>query len=745
MSIFVTTDYLTIRWYLMVLCVVVLVYGKICWAQDKQVTSETSEEQEQLTTTTIGHQKQSPILKGRASSSIDQKQIKEEVIRSTPEALSDEVGAYVQQTAHGQGSVYLRGRTGRHTLLLVDGFRLNHALFRQGPNQYLFTIDPLSVNRIDILRGGGSVELGSNALAGSILVYSKRPNIDPYATEMKLNLSLTGLYASADLSRGLRGELNAQLNKRWGLYLSIGWLNREELEASGPLPLSPNTPEALALEKNVPRFQKNQRLQMGTGYTALSTDTVSRLKLDKGEWIIAARLFRQYDSPRTDQCPPPEAPETWCLNYDEQFRTHIYSTWQQETTSQLAHKLWLGLSFQRQHERRSNDRDNYVNIGRDSVNVWALRTHLSSRLWRIGDHLISLEYGADSTFEYVSSKSWDTLVRSDITRAKSRGQYIEGSEYKRAGTWSQAKWTYGPLSLRTGARVSYAHAYAPQDVDTESVSINRSWLGLTLGGGLTWRLSPQWSLLVNLEEGFAPPNLDDLTARQLTGQGYQIENPSLKAESSLTSELGTQYIQSWHKVALKVEFWGFLMRLYDGIERRDAACPMSERSCIAARVSTPFTLTNLKAPAHVYGVEHQTSLKLPYQITISEYISYANGKGPSPLSREVGQTRPLSRIPPLNGGLKLRWDSPSKLFYTQLSVRWASAQNDLSFGDEIDHRVPYGGTPKFQVYHAQLGLRDGAWTLNLNLENLGDTVYRIHGSSVNGAARGLSLFLTHNI
>ncbi len=700
-------------------------------------------------TTVIGHRHRQPVLKDRATSSVGEAEVREGVTRSTPEALGDEVGAYVQQTAHGQGSVYLRGRTGRHTLLMVDGFRLNHALFRQGPNQYLFTIDPLSVRVIDVLRGGGAVRLGANALAGSILVESKRPTIDPSKEAGQPNLKLTGIYATADLSRGVRAEGQQQLTRRWGIYLSGGWLKREELEASGPLERSPDTPLVLQLEKNVPRFKEDQRLQRGTGYKALSGDIVSRVRLDQGDWILAARLFRQYDSPRTDQCPPPEAPETWCLNYDEQFRTHIYSRIETKTENHWAREIWAGVSFQRQHERRTNDRENYLNVGRDSVNVWEGRGRASTSSWTGDMGELSLSYGLDATIESVSSKAWDTLVRSEITREQSRGQYIEGSAYSRAGGWSELNWQRGALRVRGGARLSYAYADSPKDLATETEAINRSWRGLTLGGGATWRVSKQWRLTLNLEEGFAPPNLDDLTARQLTGQGYQIENPALEAESSLTTELGLQFRGRWPRrgeaVELEVEIWGFAMQLYDGIERRDAICPMSERSCIAARISTPFTLSNLNEPAQVYGAEHQVVLRLPYRLSLSEHLSYAVSEGPSPLPSEAGQRRALSRTPPLNGGVRVRWDSPQSTFYTQAGVRWASAQDRLSFGDEIDHRIPYGGTPRYTVYHAQLGIREGPWELNINIENLTDVAYRVHGSSVNGAARGLSLFFSYSL
>ena len=604
----------------------------------------------------VGRRQVDPVLEGRASGRVSERQIREQVVRSTPEALAGEVGAYVQQTAHGQGSVYLRGRTGRHTLLMVDGFRLNHALFRQGPNQYLFTVEPLSIRQIEILRGGAAVSLGANALAGAILVSSKRPHIDPTQEGFKASGELSTLWASADLSRGIRGETRLQIGSRWGLYMGGGWVKREELEAAGQLPVPQDTPEVLVLEKAVPRFERDGRIQMGTGYRALSGELASRYLLERGgEWNVAGRVYRQYDTPRTDQCPPPEAPDTWCLNYDEQFRTHVYSTLNLPLQSSLAETLWTGISFQRQHERRSNDRENYLNQGRDAVNVWELRSRATVRLWDDKSSVASFTYGLDGTFESVSSRAWDTLVRSQVTREKSRGQYLDGSHYRRGEGWGQLSWKQGTLALRGGARYSYSAAEAPADEESESQEVSRSWRGMTVGGGGSWQLSEPVAILVNVEQGFAPPNLDDLTARQLTGQGYQIENPQLGSERSTTYEVGGHVRTNWDwfsgvRGALDTELWVFAMELSDGIERRDSSCPPSERSCVAARVATPFTLINLEEDAWIYGVEHQLKLKLPWSLTVREHIAYAHGEGPSPLSSEKGQKRPLSRIPPLNGG-----------------------------------------------------------------------------------------------
>ena len=69
-----------------------------------------------------------------------------------------------------------------------------------------------------------------------------------------------------------------------------------------------------------------------------------------------------------------------------------------------------------------------------------------------------------------------------------------------------------------------------------------------------------------------------------------------------------------------------------------------------------------------------------------------------------------------------------------------TASTIAATGSESDARIPLGGTPGFAVFDLRCGYRVGRKLLvALVLENVGDAAYRYHGSSVNGAGRGLAL------
>lgn len=110
----------------------------------------------------------------RATSTVSAEDILQQASRTTPQALDQEPGVFVQQTNLGGGAAIVRGLTGEQVLLLMDGIRLNNATTRSGPTQYLTLVDPYMLDRIEVLRGPGSVMYGSDALGGVINLIPRR-------------------------------------------------------------------------------------------------------------------------------------------------------------------------------------------------------------------------------------------------------------------------------------------------------------------------------------------------------------------------------------------------------------------------------------------------------------------------------------------------------------------------------------------------------------------------------------------
>jgi len=131
--------------------------------------------------------------------------------RTTPEMLMNTNGVFVQKTNHGGGSPFIRGLTGNQTLLLLDGIRLNNSIYRYGPNQYLNTIDIFTIDRMEVARGTGSVQYGSDALGGALQIFSVEPRLNSAGAEWHGNV--TGKLVTDGMEKTGRGQLEYSSKK----------------------------------------------------------------------------------------------------------------------------------------------------------------------------------------------------------------------------------------------------------------------------------------------------------------------------------------------------------------------------------------------------------------------------------------------------------------------------------------------------------------------------------------------------
>jgi iron complex outermembrane receptor protein/hemoglobin/transferrin/lactoferrin receptor protein len=248
-------------------------------------------------------------------------------------------------------------------------------------------------------------------------------------------------------------------------------------------------------------------------------------------------------------------------------------------------------------------------------------------------------------------------------------------------------------------------------------------------------------LFATWDSSFRAPNLDDLTSRQQTGPGFQFENPDLAPERAHTLEVGAR----WRSPAVAAELWAFETLLQGAllkVPRGFADCPPQTPQCQASW--SRFQLQNAPELSELRGVEAAVRIAMPAHVHLRATAAYVWSEGPrvgelsdGTVGVVEGERVPLSRTPPLHGTAELSWSHPRGLS-AGVGLQWAAAQHRLALADYADGRIPRYGTPGFAVVHLRAGYRLGSRVgLAVVLENLFDSPYRFHGSSVNGAGRGL--------
>ncbi|WP_181233810.1 TonB-dependent receptor [Enhygromyxa salina] len=690
----------------------------------------------------------------RDASVVSRRQIQERLPRSAPDALRFEPGVYVQQSAHAQASPYVRGLTGQQTLIAFDGIRLNTSTFRQGPNQYFFTVDSRTIQRLEVVRGAASTTWGSDALGGALLTTPMDPTMDR-SKRWTVHPRLLLAHRTADGELGGRAQLDLGWKGKLGFFGGVGYRDVGQLRTSGAV-----TAPATGRPWKEPRFASDERTQLGTGFRELTADARLVWQIDD-RWRLSAGYYdyRQKDAPRTDKCPPAEAPDDECLVYLDQFRTLTYLAADMSDGPDAAARARVSVSYQNQHERTQLTRDNGVpaidggieSNGRDDVHTLGLRTTLSTAVLPLGERVaFGVDYGGDLYFDMIESHAWleFTDVSPPVTSVAPRGQYIDGSRYLTSGVWAQPYvWIGERVRIRAGGRGAFVWAKADGEDASETLAVDRSWATAVGNAGLMVVAAPWLTWHLDFDQGFRAPNLDDLTSRQQTGPGFQFENASLEPERALSFDTGFRVRHKRVEASLFV-WHSFIRGLIGRAPRELGACPggaaENPTGCEASR--TRFQLVNLDGWALLRGVDSSVRVFIPAGFVIGATFSWAWGEGQNPVppptntgASNYEERLPLSRVPPLNGTVELTWYSNVGLWLGS-ALRWAGTQDRLALADVADTRIPDGGTPGFAVWDLRAGYRfDPVVLLGLVFENVIDSPHRYHGSSVNGATRSLNL------
>ncbi|MCY1057004.1 TonB-dependent receptor [Nannocystis sp. SCPEA4] len=706
-----------------------------------KLTREATEQARTVGRTTVRDHRAKSTHDTRAASVVTRRDLEERLPRSAPDALRFEPGVYVQQTAHGQGSPYVRGLTGQQTVMMFDGIRLNNSTFRYGPNQYFFTIDSRTLQKLEVLRGAASTRYGSDAMGGALLATPIDPALEAGGQRNWYGHSKAMMRSgTADGEMGGRAQLDIGWKGKVGLFGGVGYRDVGLLRAGGKV-LSPTTGQPV----KSPLFAPDGVTQRGTGFREFTADARLVYKInEKHRLTLGYYDYRQFDAPRTDRCPPVTAPQNECLWYDEQFRTLVYGAYDVHDGPAAAERVRWTVSYQHQHERRRYDRgpeSTYRIIGRDEVYSLGTGLNISTKNFGLARGVsLRVDYGLDAYFDTLRSYAWNTFLDVGIT-TPTTSQYASGSRYLTSGLWTEAKLSlYDRVELRAGGRGSLVVARAPGNLDAMvgRRPIDQNWGGAVGGGGVAVRLIDGVRWITNLDQGFRAPNLDDLTSRQATGAGQQYENPNLRPERALTLETGLKIERPRVEFQL-FAFQSWIDRLITRVRFDRDQCPPEDNICGAAVYNV--TLANIAGTSHIRGFDGAVRLFLPKGFGMRATAAYTWGDGPNPVPELDPVRVPLSRIPPLNGTVEINWRHRAG-FFASSALRWARPQTRLTETDKNDQRIPLGGTPGFAVLDVRAGYRLQPYALVvLVLENVTNAAYRYHGSSINGPGRGLNVLI----
>jgi outer membrane receptor protein involved in Fe transport len=601
--------------------------------------------------------------------------------RTTPEALMSTNGVFVQKTNHGGGSPFIRGLTGNQTLLLIDGIRLNNSIYRYGPNQYLNTIDPFSIAKIEVVKGTGSVQYGSDALGGALQVFTKEPILNTENREW--HGSVLGKYMTGDMEKTTRGELEYSSQK---LAAFVGGTYRDFGDLIGG---------------------KSTGKQSPSGYNEYAFDAkIAFAVKDNVQLTLANQFLRQENVPVYHKV----VLENYELNeFDPQQRMLTYARMNIQGKKKIFDQVKLIASWQQGIEGR-NSRKNGATLlvhEKDQINTLGFTADVSSRL--------SGKWTANSGIEVYNDRVGST--RTDINSAgngstvEKRGLYPDDSKYSSYSVYTLHRLDLEKWIFDGGIRFN-AFQINISDVTLGDIKISPE--ALVFNAAAMYNFNTANHAYATFSSGFRAPNIDDMGTLGIVDFRYEVPAYDLEPEKSQNYELG-------YKLSLP-KFSGTVAAYYMNLNQLITRVKVDGQIIDGYQV---YKKENVEK-AYIQGLETAMNWKPRSDWEINGGVSYTYGQS-------ITKDEPLRRIPPLNGRLASTYSL--RKFVTTAEFLFATKQDRLAAGDNSDNRIPTGGTPGWQVINLLAGYQLPSVKFNIGIQNILNEDYRTHGSGINGVGR----------
>jgi outer membrane receptor protein involved in Fe transport len=624
-----------------------------------------------------------------------------------PQVLRDEAGITVQQTTSAHASPIIRGFTGQSNAYLVDGVRLNTSAWRGGPSQYFGWINSSAAERIEVLRGPGSVQYGSDALGGTIQVLTGAPAF--ITSGVKVSGNVDALYGSADRTGGGGAAIIVQGS---GVAVRAGLDTRRvgDLRTGRGIDSHGAATRFLGLPSSV----MGTRL-MDTSYEQTGGYVTGSIRAGARGTINTTVLHNtQSDSTRYDRIFGGDG--LFRSGFEPQRLDFGMVRYRRPGTAGLE-EFSAALSVNRQSDGRyEQTRPTAVVDAQRSVTT-ALG-YQADGMRRLGGRQ-RLSFGAEIYDESITASRQQT---NPITKAVTpqRPDVPNGTTYTSTGFFLQddVALVPGRVSVQGGLRYGRFDFSTKPDanlgVSDERVVTN----AVTYQAGTVLTVSRHVNLTFSTSRGFRAGNAADLGSVGLSGGGgFEIAPgraaalgaivgstgatdavstgqrvPSLRPESLYSFEPGIRFQSD----RVSASITAFDMEYVDTIQRRAIVFPTN----VVGQTIYGFTIVRQDASGLAYiqqdvrpvatrvnedrarlrGFEADAAYRIASAWRFRAYFGQTTG-------RLLGTGEPLRRMPPPVGGVSLRWGNASGSRWVEGVTSFAMAQTRMNSGDLSDARI----------------------------------------------------------
>ena len=643
----------------------------------------------------------------------------------------------IQKSQGGGGSPTLRGFEANKILLMVDGIRMNNAIYRSGHLQNAITIDNAILEKTDVIFGPSSSLYGSDALGGVLHFHTIDPEIirrDTVhvsgAANFRYNTngnSLTGHF-HMDLGKNNwgfltsitankfgdfeMGKYRAHGNLNWGIHNyyvdQVGGADSMLVNGDSTVQRSSGYSQLDFLEKFVyspsDRFKLTFNFQYSTSteiyrYDALTEYNGSNLKW--AEWYYG---------------PQKRMLGAMIINFKPK------SNWVDNSAISVS---WQRIDEDRISRRFQSDSREYQF---EDVNVLGVNADFT----KIFPKSRMIFYGLEIQYNDAKSSA-ETRNINDDSKSILQTRYPPQSQYLSSGIYFEFKKKFAKRAVfSTGARYSLIYANSVF-IDTNFVQLpfdKVSFVASAPSGNIGFVFNPDSTTRIKsmITTGFRAPNIDDYGKVFEQGGFTVVPNDNVKPEYAVGFEFTGE--KSIFNRRISIGGTAYMTLLFNAIVRRDftlngqdSILYNGEMTRIQANVNTDR--------ATIFGFSTYLKLKLTEGLGFHYTYNYAYGV-------DVSAGGPLSHIPPQFGKIELshKWKNINSAVYSIYNFR--KDLNTYGSGeDNLDLTPSAQGTPPWWTLNARFSWRPFMEILELQIsaENLLDVHYRQFASGISAPGR----------
>ncbi len=689
---------------------------------------------------------------------------KEDILKESPQTSADLLasipGIKVQKSQFGGGSPVLRGMESNRVLLVVDGVRMNNAIYRKGHLQNSITISPSLLERTEVVFGPSSVIYGSDALGGVIHYYTKTPKTSEIPQIKSSFFSRFGT-VNQEITTNLSAELNF---KKWASFTSY------TQSSFGDLKMGENRNHGFKDWGLVPSFSENidanyfanptanpdPNIQRNTGYE--QKDFLQKFYIplsNKTELTVNLQYSTSTNIPRFDRLTELKKGTLkfaeWYYGPQERFLASTQLSINPE-------KKWLNrgtitLSYQNIKESRVQRKFNDLQrlYRKEQVGVYTLNGDFSVPL--TAEKNRNLSYGFEISYNDVESVPEGKTIAVSSNKVvgfvgdfKVQSRFPDGgSSYTSSAVYADYRQDISSKStLNTGIRLTNTKLNAKWIDQTfivlpkTEIQLNNTALTATIG--YVYKPTKNWQINSVISSGFRSPNIDDVGKIREKNGNVTIPNVALKPEFAYNAEIGVLKFFNQRRFSLGFNTYYTLL---DNYITREA-----DGNTIMYDGELGNVVKNInKDRAYITGYTANYFGRINQNWKTSGFITYTKG-------RTFDTEEPMSSIPPLFGKFEISYRKNRLEISADYRFNSKKDIKNYNISEGIDNHVQtpvidpnatndvdkYYGTPSWKT----VGL-NGKYNVNQNfwvqgkITNLFDEHYKEFASGVSAPGRNFSV------